>query len=217
MRNVELKKQTDKLYYLKNREFILVQAKKYRQLNKEAVSNCKKLWYAQNKESSAINKSKYYLKNKDVIKKYYKEWRENNIEQQKVYKQKYYLENKEKIRETRLNKSKNNINYRLAHNLRTRLAMFLKAQNTMKINKTMVYVGCTKEELKKHIENQFVDGMSWDNYGRTTWHIDHIIPLSIFDLTVEENIHKVMHYTNLQPLWASDNIRKGNKILHTIK
>jgi len=74
----------------------------------------------------------------------------------------------------------------------------------------MEYVGCTIEEFKAHIEAQFKEGMSWDNHGK--WHIDHIIPLKYNNPTIEETIER-LHYTNTQPLWATDNIAKGNRFI----
>jgi hypothetical protein len=65
------------------------------------------------------------------------------------------------------------------------------------------------EKLFAHLEAQFRDGMSWDNYGRYGWHIDHIIPCSSFDLTDTDQQRKCFHYTNLQPLWAHENLSKG--------
>jgi hypothetical protein len=73
-------------------------------------------------------------------------------------------------------------------------------------------IGCSPEFLKEYLENQFAEGMSWDNHGQYSWHIDHIIPLS--SAKTDEEIYKLCHYTNLQPLWAEDNLRKSNKILN---
>ena len=69
--------------------------------------------------------------------------------------------------------------------------------------------GCSTDELVKHLEDQFKDGMTWDNYGRYGWHIDHIKPLSKAE-DMEDLIRRA-HYTNLQPLWATDNLKKSNK------
>ena len=74
----------------------------------------------------------------------------------------------------------------------------------------MELVGCTIEELKIYLEKQFKEGMTWENRG-IVWHIDHIKPISKFDLTNEEEQKKCFHYTNLQPLFAIDNLRKSNK------
>ena len=82
-----------------------------------------------------------------------------------------------------------------------------------KISKSVInIVGCTPEKLKEHIESKFVDNMSWDNYGYRGWHLDHIIPLCTAK-TIEE-VYSLNHYTNLQPLWAIDNMKKGKKIMN---
>ncbi len=77
-----------------------------------------------------------------------------------------------------------------------------------KEKKSIEYLGCTIEEFKQHIEEQFKEGMSWDNHGE--WHIDHITPLKYGNPTLEEVVER-LHYTNTQPLWAAENIAKGNK------
>ena len=86
---------------------------------------------------------------------------------------------------------------------------FLKSKNINKKNKTFNIVGCSPEFLKEYLEKKFIGGMSWDNKG--DWHIDHIIPLS--SAKTEEEIYKLCHYTNLQPLWSEDNLKKGNKMI----
>lgn len=96
--------------------------------------------------------------------------------------------------------------YKLSVQLRTRMHRFIKGGSPVKD------LGCSLEELKTHLEIQFKEGMIWSNWSRTGWHIDHIIPLSSFDLTDREQFLKAVHYTNLQPLWAKDNIAKSNKI-----
>lgn len=76
----------------------------------------------------------------------------------------------------------------------------------------MELIGCDIEHLIKHLESQFRDGMSWDNYGIKGWHIDHIIPCNAFNLWNPEEQKKCFHYTNLQPLWASENLAKSDRI-----
>jgi len=75
--------------------------------------------------------------------------------------------------------------------------------------KTEEILGCSWEELKTHLENQFQEGMCWDNHGYTGWHVDHIIPLASANSL--EEVEKLSHYTNLQPMWAEDNMKKGSK------
>jgi len=76
--------------------------------------------------------------------------------------------------------------------------------------KSSEYLGCEIEEFREYIENQFTEGMTWENYGE--WHIDHIIPLQYKNPTMEEVV-KRLHFTNTQPLWASDNMSKGNRYI----
>lgn len=93
---------------------------------------------------------------------------------------------------------------------RSRLCIAVK--NAIKSDKTMNLVGCTPNELRDHLESQFKDGMTFDNYGRGGWHIDHIKPCTSFDLSDPEQQRECFHYTNLQPLWEKENLSKGSKI-----
>lgn len=81
-----------------------------------------------------------------------------------------------------------------------------------KSDSTINLLGCTVAECVTHIESQFQEGMSWDNYGLHGWHIDHIQPCDSFDLSKESEQRKCFHFTNLQPLWAEDNLSKGSKV-----
>lgn len=98
--------------------------------------------------------------------------------------------------------------YVLARRLRNRLYYALQKKSWKKGTKFSEYIGCTLEELKLHLEKQFLPNMSWENQG--DWHIDHIIPLD--SAMTEEELYKLCHYTNLQPLWGPDNIKKGTKV-----
>lgn len=89
-----------------------------------------------------------------------------------------------------------------------RNAMVAKKESSARV---MKYIGCPINFFKKYLEYQFKPGMTWDNHGIHGWHIDHVIPLSSFDLTNEQAMKKAWHYTNLQPLWAKENLRKHNK------
>jgi hypothetical protein len=101
--------------------------------------------------------------------------------------------------------------FKLRMNLRHRIWSALQANEASKSNSTMELAGCTVAQLRQHLEARFTDGMSWENYGKHGWHIDHIRPCASFDLTDPEQQRQCFHYTNLQPLWAADNIRKGGK------
>lgn len=96
------------------------------------------------------------------------------------------------------------INFKLSHFLRKTInrTIFYKTKSASSV------LGCSVDELKQYLESKFISGMSWNNHGK--WHIDHIIPLSKFDLSKDGDFSKACHYTNLQPLWAIDNITKSN-------
>lgn len=124
----------------------------------------------------------------------------------------YYLENKEAIitaigkRERRL--YKDNVQFKLKMLLRNRLRLAIK--NNQKVGSAISDLGCSVEELKTHLESKFLPGMTWGNWSRNGWHIDHVEPLSKFDLSDPIQFKKACHYTNLQPLWATDNLKKYN-------
>ena len=101
----------------------------------------------------------------------------------------------------------NDLNYRLRSSLRSRL--YLAIKNNSKSASTLELLGCDIDFLREYIEERFNGNMSWENYGE--WHIDHIKPCASFDLSKPEQQKQCFHYTNLQPLWAIDNIRKSDK------
>ena len=118
------------------------------------------------------------------------------------YTKAYYRKNKDKVAEWRKEYYRTNSEARSNHKIRCWLWQALKREGTKKIS-WIENVGCTKEEFKAHIESQFQEGMTWDNWTVDGWHIDHIIPLSKGGTN---------HYTNLQPLWAIDNLSKKDKL-----
>lgn len=154
----------------------------------------------------------YTRKNKDKVSKWNKKSYRKNIDKVKVRHAKYYAENKEWI--NRLNndnyskKMNNDESFRIAHSLRTRMSTAIRSD--VKIDRIIWFLGCSLKDLKIHLEKQFIGGMNWSNYGRTGWHIDHIKPCSKYDLTKLKNQKECFHYTNLQPLWAKDNLMKHN-------
>ena len=101
--------------------------------------------------------------------------------------------------------------YRMKMALHVRLYDAVKYQKGTKSAKTLELLGCTVEQLQTFLAAEFTEGMTWDNYGE--WHIDHILPCASFNLEDPEEQKKCFHWTNLQPLWALDNIRKGAKII----
>lgn len=152
---------------------------------------------------------KEYAKNREKSLEKSKEYYQKNREKRKAASKKYYAENKEvllkKAAVRQSKRLKTDVNYKITRNLRNRLYYALK--NNTKYKPTLELLGCSIEELKSHLEAKFTEGMTWDNYGE--WHIDHIKPCASFDLTIEDDQKLCFHYENLQPLWATDNIKKG--------
>lgn len=135
-----------------------------------------------------------------------KKWRKDNWDA--VYKQRLESGNQQKafVRWYH-NKGKYNPQYVISQLLRQRLRSVV----DKKFDVTFELLGCSIDDFLQHLESQFTEGMSWGNQGE--WHIDHIKPCSSFDLSKEDEQRKCFHYTNLQPLWAIDNIKKGSKII----
>jgi hypothetical protein len=104
--------------------------------------------------------------------------------------------------------------FKLRMNLRSRLRAGLKAGR--RSPRLLRLIGCSWEDLLKHLESQFTDEMSWDNYG-SYWHLDHIIPLAAFNLDDTEHLRACCHWTNLQPLEKSENLRKKHSMSNEVK
>lgn len=171
------------------------------------------------KQCNTCNKSQEYIeyhkhsatrdgyrnKCKTCIKTYMK------TSEYKLKRANYLKSNKDNIRikkrEYKNKLKQSNPFYATKVRLRKRIYRAFTVRNWNKNNTTKEILGCEFEEAFNHIESQFIDNMSWDN--RTEWHIDHIIPLS--SAKTEKDLIKLCHYTNLQPLWAIDNLKKSNK------
>jgi hypothetical protein len=164
----------------------LIADKRWRDNNKEYMSNKSKNWYEENKERR---------------KQYLKEYREKNID---------------KIRKTKRDYEKNRKDsdplYKLVANFRTAIWTVLKESNVDKYGHYFDILQYTPEELIIHLEKQFKDDMTWDNYG--IWHVDHKLPITSFDIQEmgDEEFMKCWCLDNLQPMWGEENIRKSNKV-----
>lgn len=160
--------------------------KKWRDSNKEYMSNKFKTWYEQNKEHR---------------KQYLKEYREKNIDKVRQIKRDY--ERNRKARDPL---------YKLISNFRTAIYQVLKESNVDKNKHYFDILQYTPEQLITHLESQFKDTMSWDNYGE--WHVDHKLPITHFNIVEmgDDEFMKCWALGNLQPMWGIENIRKSNKI-----
>jgi len=186
-------------------------------------SKSHKAWYKENRESRLAYNSEYRKNNIEGIKVREKEYENNRRELRTEYKRKYYAENREKIAEhkkqyAKKNKNKlasaqrkyrENVSNRIAGNIRSRVRYAIREKHIRKPGSAIKELGCTTDQLVLYLELQFQEGMTWDNYGE--WHIDHIKPLASFNLSDIDEFKQACHYTNLQPLWAVDNFKKGSR------
>jgi len=201
---------TQKIWRENNRDKVKEFAKKYYNTNPEKFILISKLYRNNNPEKIKEFNKKYYNNNIEFNKKRVSDWVKQNYDSRINYINNWKSKNYEHIKEYKNNKYNNDPLYKLTHNVRTRVRDFLKFKNITKNNKTFDIVGCSPEFLKEYLEQKFTEGMSWDLMGQHI-HIDHIIPLS--SANTEEEIYKLCHYTNLQPLWAEDNLKKSNKTI----
>ena len=178
-----------------NKELVKKYSKKYRDKNKKNI----KEYREKNKEAIVEYYKKYYQKNKEIKKKYLKKWRKENKKFINTYITKWQKE-----------KRKNDVNFKLKTNLRRRMNEVLRRNKNKK--RTIEFLDCSIDELWKYLESKFKPGMTKENYGLYGWHIDHKIPCAAFDFRCPVQQLACFHYSNLQPLWAKDNIKKGDKL-----
>jgi hypothetical protein len=197
--------QQTKLYQKKHEKYRKEYQKKYRESHKELAKKQNKIYHKTHKEEIARRKKIWRKSHKEQEIKCIKIYRQTHRKQLKEYEKIRYQNHKEKIKIYKNNRRKIDVNFKLLSYLRTRIWHALKNNNKSK--RSMELIGCSINKLKHHLENQFKLGMSWDNYGK--WHIDHIKPCASFDLTKPSEQRKCFHYTNLQPLWAEENLKKS--------
>lgn len=173
---------------------------------------CRHKEYLDNKEVHNQRTRENYLKNRSHYLRLNKQYRQANTDWYKNYNKQYYRKNAEKIKQNAKNSLYRRIEsdegFKILQRCRKRIYDALKGY--VKVGRTAELVGCSVDQLKEHIENQFRDGMSWSNYGE--WHIDHIMPCAMFDFKEEKQQKRCFHYSNLQPLWASENLSKSDKV-----
>lgn len=161
-----------------------------------------------------IADKKWREKNKEYVYKNHKEWYEKNKDKWNKYIKEYRLNNKEKIREIKRvyekTRKSNDPIYKLINNFRTAIYQVLKENNVKKNGHYFDILKYTPDELILHLESQFKDGMTWENYGE--WHVDHIKPISLFNIEKigDNEFMECWSLNNLQPLWGRENIRKSN-------
>jgi hypothetical protein len=180
-----------KEWRIKNRDKIKEYNKEYNKTDKKKDYNKK----FRKTDKYKIYQREYRLKNRDKIKEYKKEYR-------KTDKAKTYRKNYQR------NKRKTDMWFKFKSRLRSLITHSIKGRGFTKKSKTFQIIGCSFEEARTLMDKKFTDGMTWDNHGE--WHIDHIIPMST--AKTEEEAVRLNHISNLQPLWATDNLHKSDKL-----
>lgn len=185
-----------KEYYEKNKEKVKEKVKLYRENNLDKVKKTVKLNYDKNRDILLEYKKNYHIENKDKLDVLNSIWRDNN---------------KDKIRngarEYMSNRRKTDILFNLKEIISGLIRSSIISKGYKKLHRTEIILGCSIQEFKEYIENKFIENMSWENHG--DWHLDHKTPVSWGKN--EDDIYKLNHYTNFQPLWEKDNLSKGNR------
>lgn len=155
---------------------------------------------------------KWQQNNREKVKENGRKWAQTNREKVNALNRKRRKRPKYKKRRNARERERNNTDpqFRLAKNLRSRLWYALKGKT--KSASTMALLGCTVAYLIKHLESQFQPGMTWEN--QKEWHVDHMMPCASFDLEDPEQQKQCFHYTNLQPMWATENMSKNDKVIY---
>ena len=221
----------DKRYRTECKKCNNKQSREYRKNNKEKLKEKREKCYKKNKEKICKSQKKYAKNNKEKIAERLKRYRKENKEKIKEQTKGYREEHKEELKEYAKNnremtnkkqrdRRRGNLSLRLNSNMSVSIRQSLKSNNISKNRRHWEdLIGYTVQELKYHLEKLFLPGMTWKNYGRIKgvrcWEIDHIIPVDFFEFTSTDDVEFKYLWSlgNLQPLWAVDNQKKGNKII----
>lgn len=214
---------SDRAYYLSNRSKILERSKK---------------WAEKNADQRAVYIRSHYLNNRDKYLEKSKAWRLANPEKvrasverrnrspgaracrskwKSLHAVSYKASEKIRAKKRVATRMRDDPAFAAKATLRTRVNAALRGfrkrwgGSTTKTGRTVDLIGCSYADLVRHLESKFAPGMNWENRGRAGWHIDHIRPCSSFDLSDPEQQRACFHFSNLQPLWAEDNLRKADK------
>lgn len=231
--NPERTKEEERRNYLKNKAGTDYHARRYARLDKKKAKADLEAWKAANPDKQrAIELARNErVKEKRQSDPEYREklnaksrnWQRAKRASDPEFKEKAYAATREWVAENpewrredgrkKRERRKDDPNYKIMASVRSRLIQAIKGRRKSK--RTAEILGARIEVVRAHIESQFQDGMTWENWGRgwhgaREWHLDHIKPLASFDLTDPEQLATAAHYTNLQPLWAVENLRKGH-------
>lgn len=182
-----------------------------------------KRWIARNQDAKNRHGKTYYDKHKVKLiaknvalkrqKKIENGWslrKPQTKEESKARVKKWCFDNRERLNAKLRARRASDPSFKISCNLRKRLSALLRLASTKKTSQTLALLGCPLPSFMFYLESKFEVGMTWANYGE--WHIDHIMPCAIFDLTQLDHQKRCFHFSNMQPLWAGDNRRKSDSI-----
>ena len=181
--------------------------KNYSRDNSERLRAKSIKWYKENLNKAKEKNKKWRKDNPEKTAEYSKKYRQDNFEKIADYNRKRKQENPAYHREYEKKRRQSDPLYKMICYLRNRIGSYCRDIGANRTTRTKDMLGLDLSTFKSYMESKFQDGMTWENYGQ--WHVDHIKPISL--ARNEKEIIELNHYTNLQPLWASDNIKKSNR------
>lgn len=213
-RSLQKARERNRRYSQKHAEKLRLRARARYAANIEAAREKQALWRKANPGRVKEIHARYREKNKHAIRQRHREWSASNKEAITRYRRARKTLKGDEVRryarEWARQKRTEEPLFVLISRLRCRTRSALRTASARASTRSVALLGCTRRQLAQHIEGMFADGMSWENIR--LWHVDHIVPVSAFDLTDHEQQRAAFHFTNLQPLWAKDNLKKSDKV-----
>ena len=198
------------IYYKENIHKVKERHSIYSKIHKKENNEYAKLYRLEHKKEIAEKNKAYRLKHKTELSKKRKQYCQDNRDKIK----KYRLKNKDRLNKHYNDRRSVDINFKLRCNLSRRFRKAVKQQKTIKSKGSLELLGCSLDDFRKHLESQFKEGMSWENHTYKGWHMDHIKPCALFDLTDPKQKAECFHYSNYQPLWWQENLKKGDRCVN---
>lgn len=214
--NINKVKECKKKYRDKHREEYRIYAREYATKNKKIMNQKAKARYEKNKKSVAKKHAEWRAKNPDYSKNYQVQYNANpkNRERRRKYRREYEKKHKKQIAKRRRKRvrerKKTDIHFAITERLRS--SFYSAVRLDLKKSSVLTLLGLSVPKFKLYIENQFLVGMDWSNWGHGhgKWNLDHIIPVAAFDMSKEDEQKKCWNYMNFRPLWHRDNLMKSD-------
>ena len=196
-------------YYLRHKDKVLASNRAYRIKNLDKAKVRERRYYEKHAERIKKQASDYQIANREKCNLRKRLWANRNKQRTNAARLKWSIKNPDFKRKWIANKRRNDVGFRILCSLRHTL---WRTRSTKKRSKSCEkMLGCSLEDFRIYLESKFEVGMTWGNYGKYGWHIDHIVPCALFDLTKEDHRKRCFHFSNLQPMFATENHKKAAK------